>query len=90
MKQNNNWGTSDDPAVILEKVRSRQPLCVAEIYRLAAASGEDVPTKSRFVQIARQAEQRFFEGLEALLTEDDLRPDKLPPRKKRRTIQMRF
>lgn len=77
------WNTETEPAAILAKANAGQPLTVSEIQRLAEASGEVVPKKRRFLQIAEAAEQKFAAGLMDVL---DLEPVLGPVVRRRRRI----
>lgn len=76
------WQTETDPVALLEKANGKHPMTIAEIHRLATASGEEVPKYSRFKQIAADADERFL----ALLLEQlaDAGPVRGPVVRRRR------
>lgn len=78
------WNTETCPQKLIEKANAGIPLTIAEIHRLAMASGDEVPNYRRFKQIAADAEVKFREAI-GLLDEAPLRGP--VPRKRRRIVR---
>lgn len=78
------WNTEKCPQKLLEKASEGIPMTIAEIHRMAVASGEEVPNYRRFKQIAADAEAKFREAI-GLLDEEPIRQPQ--PRRRRRIVR---
>lgn len=78
------WNTETCPQKLLEKASGGIPLTIAEIHRMAMASGEEVPTYRRFKQIAADAEAKFREAI-GLLDEAPIHQPQ--PRRRRKIVR---
>lgn len=59
-----------DPQKILDKANAGVPLLPVEIWRMANASGQQVPKARRFRQFAQETEDKFRELLRAELGDE--------------------
>lgn len=78
------WKTETLPEKLLEKASYGIPMTIAEIHRMAVASGEEVPTYRRFKQIAADAEKKFLEAIGLI---DDAPVHQPQPRRRRRIVR---